>query len=158
MSLRFRGNNLWMWTVAWSGSMAAFGTIMVLKRFGFGSDYSRIKFLSAAGEYRMLLEPGATPDNPYLPNHMRLDRYSYLDNEDTRLAFPPLYDLSMAQRDVYSSVSQMRSDRDRKDFKIRVGGLSTRTIIMTGQEEQRYVKRRLGLPKEERDKIITHVD
>ena len=106
----------------------------------------------------MLLEPGATPDNPYLPNHMRLDRYSYLDNEDTRLAFPPLYDLSMAQRDVYSSVSQMRSDRDRKDFKIRVGGLSTRTIIMTGQEEQRYVKRRLGLPKEERDKIITHVD
>lgn len=151
MSMRFRGNNLWMWTVVWSGAAVTLSTVMVLKRFGFGSDYSRIKYLTAVGEYRTLLEPGASPDNPFLPDHMRLDRVSYLDTPDTRLAYPPLYDLSLPQRDVYSAVSQMRSDADRMDYKVRAGLLASRGIIMSANEEQRYVKRRLGLPKDQRE-------
>ncbi len=158
MSLRFRGNNLWMWTIAWSGTAVCMMTFMVLKRLGFGSDYSRIKYLTAIGEYRMLLEPGASPDNPFLPNHMRLDRYSYLDSSETRIAFPPLYDLSITQRDMYSAVSQLRDDKTRSDYKVRVGPMAGRTIVMSGQDEHRYVKRRLGLPKEEREKIDIRMD
>src|SRR5688500_5039072 len=99
MSLRSANGNKWFWTVVWSSVGTVIMGSMCLKRMGLaGSDYPRIQYLAISGEYRTLLEPGAIPDNPYLPPHMRLDMRSYLDPPNLQIAAPPEYDLSITEK------------------------------------------------------------
>jgi hypothetical protein len=156
--LRRKGSQKYFWTFIWSGV----GTVLLgwasFRRMGFGTEYPRICYLATSGEYRTLLEPGAIPDNPYLPPHLRLDMRSYLDPIDCRIACPPEYDLTMSQRDMKLALQDILPPEERREFEVGIGPLKSRGILTSIQREERFINRRLGMPQEMKDRAPRELD
>lgn len=117
------------------------------------TDYARIRYLTSAGEYRMLLEAGAYPDNRYLPPHLRLDQRSYLDYDETRIAEAPVYDLTLTDKDLALQATALLPPGERRELKMQNSLFSSHTVILPVTRENRLVKRRLGLSPSEKAKM-----
>jgi hypothetical protein len=150
--LRSKGSHKYFWTFTWSSVATMILGWMSFRRLGIGTDYPRVLYLATTGEYRTLLEPGAIPDNPYLPPHLRLDMRSYLDPVDCRIATPPEYDLSMSVRDMKLAMQDVLPEDERMEMTIGVGPLRTRGILSKLQTEERFINRRLGMSKEMKER------
>eukprot|EP00760_Papus_ankaliazontas_P015717 PhM_4_TR16684/c0_g2_i1/m.96453 len=144
---------LWLWHVAWSGAVNALLFFIFLRRFGFASDYARIKYISTSGDYRMLLEPGTTPDNPHLPPHLRLDKISYLDLPDTVITLPPWIDIRARREHILTTIDDMKKEARGESLDPTLMGnpnamsVGRRQVQVTAEEYDRYVTRRMGMPK-----------
>lgn len=151
MSVVIKSRNKWVMTMVVSGSLTfAFG-YMSMRRYGLGTDWARIQFLSATGEYRTLLEAGSIPDNAYLPNHMRLDRTSYLDRPDTEIAVPPMIDISQSAKQRVKDLEGSLPQADRTDVTIVVPFVKVQTVIMSRAADDRYIKRRMGVSDDDKE-------
>ena len=145
--LRKAGSQKYFWTFVWSSVATIAMTYGAFRRLGLGgSDWPRIQLMCTTGEYRTLLEPGAIPDNPYLPPHMRLDMPSYLDAPDVRIASPPEYDLSLSQRDMTLALQDILPVEDKREMEYGIGPFRARGIMSSIQLEERFINRRLGMP------------
>jgi hypothetical protein len=152
MSVVIKSRNKWVMTMVVSGTMSFVFGYMSMRRYGLGTDWARIQFLNVAGEYRTLIEAGAIPDNAYLPNHLRLDRTSYLDRPDTCIALPPLVDISQSPKQRVRDLKGAMPKVDRTDVSIQVPFVKVESVIMSRSADERYIKRRMGISDEEREK------
>mmetsp|Transcript_10491 Transcript_10491/g.32583 ORF Transcript_10491/g.32583 Transcript_10491/m.32583 type:complete len:163 (-) Transcript_10491:26-514(-) len=149
--LRRAGSQKYFWTFAWSSVATIFMTYGAMRRLGLsGSDYPRVQFLCTTGEYRTLLEPGAIPDNPYLPPHMRLDMPSYLDRPDIQIATPPEYDLTLSQRDMTLALQDILPVEDKREYEYGIGPFRFRGMMSNIETEERFIKRRLGMTEDQK--------
>lgn len=121
------------------------------RRIGMSTDYARLRYVTHSGEFRTLLEAGAIPDNKYLPPHLRLDKTSYLDYAETRIADAPVYDMSLSDKDLAMNVSALLPEGERHEYTMQNSWISSKTVILPATRENRLVKRRLGLSPSERD-------
>lgn len=151
MSVVIKSRNKWVMTMVMSGTMTFVFGYMSMRRYGLGTDWARIQFLNSVGEYRTLLEAGAIPDNAYLPNHLRLDRISYLDRPDTCIAVPPLVDISQSQKQRVRDLQGNLPSADRTDISIKVPFVKVQTVIMSRSADERYIKRRMGVSDEDKE-------
>ena len=124
--------------------------ILTLRRHGLGTDWARIRYMCASGEYRTLVEAGALPENNHLPPHMRLDRLSYLDRKDTEVAFPPLYNVMESDKERLGAVAAQVPASQMTEIRARIGLVKTHSLGMSKAVDERYVKRKLDVSDEER--------
>ena len=151
MTLRQKGSQLWLWTVVWTGLGFMITSWMVCRRIGFSTDYARIKHLTSAGEFRQLLEPGAIPDNGWLPPHLRLDKRSMLDNDTTRIAEPPVIDMMLKDTDIALNIPLPMNERT--EVKLVNPWFKNTFVVLPAVQEQRFIKKRLGLTEEEKARV-----
>eukprot|EP00796_Vickermania_ingenoplastis_P012233 gene12233-8419_t len=133
----------------WGGAVSTVMFWLVLRRAGFNTSYSRCTYLVMLGEYKQLLEPGMSPNNPYLPPHLRLDQRSYLDHPETELAVPPTLDLQLNDRQVVQGTEESIPRMERSDLHVRFGPFKAQTIVMSSSSNERYVRRRLPVSEED---------
>lgn len=124
---------------------------MGLRRTGFNTSYSRVWHLITQGEFKMVLEPGAFPENVFLPPHLRLDRLSYLDLPETELAVPPLTNLNLSERETIIALEGQLPAQSRADVHFGFGPFRSHSVIMSSVSSDRYIRRRLGISKADRE-------
>jgi hypothetical protein len=125
-----------------------------LKRAGFASDYARVVHLTHVGEFRTMLDPGSIPDNKNLPPFMRLDQRSHLDNEMTKIAFPPVLDLTIQDKDVMKTLPSLADDV--KEIKITTPFVKQTGLFIPTTRYARHVTRRLGPTEAEKKEKGIH--
>nr|CCC89402.1 conserved hypothetical protein [Trypanosoma congolense IL3000] len=153
MQIYVRHRGKFVFLALWSGFTCVAMFWLMLRRSGFGTSYSRCCYLVMWGEYKQLLEPGTFPSNGFLPPHLRLDQRSYLDLPDTEIALPPLIDVSIAERDQVRNLESALPFAQRSDLQVQFGPFRSQTIVMTSGANERYVRRRLGLSVQDRERL-----
>jgi hypothetical protein len=143
--IRLRGNSKYITATVACGAWFMMSLWMVLRRAGFTTDYPRVSYLATYGEYKTDLNPGAIPDNPFLPNHMRLDRISYLDHPSTYIPVMNKVDLSVRPQDLIQTYSDEQPE-SAPTVNVRFGWIRGRTIVTSNQAKTRYIDRRIPLP------------
>ncbi|ESL06321.1 hypothetical protein TRSC58_06007 [Trypanosoma rangeli SC58] len=137
----------------WSGFTCIAMFWLTIRRSGFGTTYSRCTYLVMWGEYKQILEPGTFPTNDFLPPHLRLDQRSYLDIPETEIALPPIIDVSVADRDQVRNLEDAMPFSQRSDLHVQFGPFRSQTIVMAGGANERYVRRRLGISPQDRERL-----
>ncbi|RNF18724.1 uncharacterized protein Tco025E_04532 [Trypanosoma conorhini] len=158
MQIYVRHRGKFVMLALWSGFACIATFWLTIRRSGFGTTYSRCGYLVMWGEYKQLLEPGAFPANDFLPPHLRLDQRSYLDLPETEVAVPPIIDVSVAEREQVRNLEHAIPAAQRSDLHIQFGPLRSQTIVMTGGANERYVRRRLGISPQDRDRLQAEGD
>jgi len=116
---------------------------LLLQSGGFTTSYSRVRFLVKTSQYWQNLEHGWTPNNPFLPPHLRMDSLSYLDHPKARLVLPPVIDKLVTNEQLYGELVDA-GDSNRID--VQLGPSRIMGLTGGGGTADRILKRRLPAP------------